>query len=1054
MAGWAGAWCFLATYFAVINGTSAIPTLAFPFNSQVPTVARVNQAYSFQISDSTFAPEDTAFVYSLSSQPAWLSIDSVSRTLSGTPSQGDVGAATFTLTAADSDGAAHATCTLVVSAEPAPRLMGDISDQLAATANLSSTQPPTVTLLPSTSFQLNFQRSSFIDIVQRKLYFYATMADHAPLPAWLLFDADSLSFSGMAPVLSAFPQSWAIDLIASDVEGFAGATANFTIAVGTQQLAFVPVQQTVKITPGESWDFTALAGELYRDGVPVQVSTLASAQASSLPKWASFNATTLAITGTPPVGISNDSISITVSDQSGASATAIINIASVNNTLLVGSIGTLTAYAGEHFSYQFPKSLFSSQDPTLSITLPATATWLSFDAANRTLQGTAPSTASPTIIVATLAARTSQLAPAETQTFTIDVQAQVRSPTIGASRVPTASSRATASATPFAAPVAEAASHPHLTGGIIAAIVVLSVVIAALLPLLLILCLRRRNRDGYGRQNGTPVRRKVISRPLTSGEDEGIIVTTGLQRDVEKAADTHEAPPQIALTLPSTTMSKGYNWKKRFSRLSQVSSIGVGEDAIRRDENIPEWGGQTAALHTPHDSFSVPNEMARVSRQLSQASPTKRAMRRLRERRQSRHSIGLGINTGTESVFPRHRSKKSRGHGQGGSSVGLAIAGDRSSQASITTRGTSVLSTQASDFPRPPGGSSRHTLSRYVPTLSITDAERHQSIRLVNRSDSIADNRSVAEKRQSFLRNRASTGLQSPLFSHGSRASSKSGQNARDSRAALSTGSVRRSRNAKCILASYSESSSLEPHREAKRLSARVRSAFPPNYPRAITRSSLGADDEGVGDGDSSEYSTTDPSIREEDTRDEANREDIRAQIQLPRQERSWVFPGEASPTPPPAPPASRQPSTGRRSSSCLYSGEAPWQQVGGRARDRSSSPLASSLVVADRSSVRPEVSRSNRRSRLSEPMSLVSNDSVSRAKLERPKLGHSASQRPVSVAEVKRLSSMKAESGTEPDAVAGGGMGQAEGSGIVLSTVGDAAGGTQRSNASGPAFL
>lgn len=179
---------------------SAAPKLAFPFNSQVPTVARVGEPYLFQFSSSTFTPEASNFTYTISGQPGWLTVDSGTRTLSGTPGQDDAGASTFTITAADEMGVMSSGCTLVVSADPAPQLEGDTSKQLAAIANLSNTSPPTVTILPSTSFHFTFQQNAFIDIVQRRLYYYATLSDHTPLPAWLLFDATSMTFSGNAPV--------------------------------------------------------------------------------------------------------------------------------------------------------------------------------------------------------------------------------------------------------------------------------------------------------------------------------------------------------------------------------------------------------------------------------------------------------------------------------------------------------------------------------------------------------------------------------------------------------------------------------------------------------------------------------------------------------------------------------------------------------------------------------------------------------------------------------------------------------------------------------------
>ncbi|KAK0347704.1 polarity establishment/cellular polarization [Friedmanniomyces endolithicus] len=1025
---------------------SAAPKVAFPFNSQVPTVARVGEPYLFQFSSSTFTPEASNFTYTISGQPGWLTVDSGTRTLSGTPGQDDAGASTFTITAADEMGVMSSGCTLVVSADPAPQLEGDISKQLAAIANLSNTSPPTVTILPSTSFHFTFQQNAFIDIVQRRLYYYATLSDHTPLPAWLLFDATSMTFSGNAPVLSAFPQSWNVDLIASDVAGFAGATASFAIVISTQQLAFVPAEQNVKISGGTQLDFTALGKQLFRNGSPLQPLSLTEASATGVPDWASFDSITLALTGTVPATASDGSISITVTDKLGDSATAVVNLVSGNASLFNGDIGTLTAYAGQAFTYRFPDSLFSKPNPELTVVLPPTATWLSYDKASQELQGTVPSQTLPTAIAATLVARTATIESAQTQVFTIDVKAATSSTIITTGPVGHASP--TDSATPTLPPSAlEKESHGPLAAGSIAAIVIASILAALIILALLLLCMRHRRRDGYERKPGTPVKKRTISRPFPVPETGAITITTELQRDVEKTAEgerpqvssTEEGPPQIALDLPSRSTNRRSRWLNRFSHISQVSSLGNGEDAIRADSNIPEWGGESAAVHTPHDSFSVPTEMARVSRQLSQSSPTKLAIRRLRERRQNRQSYGLGIDTGDGMLMPRHNSKQSRSHKRGKSSLSLTAAFDRSSQASISTRGTSLLSTKPSDFPRPPTRS-MGTMSRSVPTLSVTDPDQRQSIRLVGRSDSITDNRSVQDKRQSFIRNRASTSIQSPLFAHGSRAPSSTRPNGDESVAASSCGSAQRSRRGKSTLTSYSQSSSLEPQRESRRLSARVRSAFAPSYPRAITQSSLGADDEAAADDKDSDsgFETVSESIGEEDWR---------SQMTLPRHQRPFVLPGEASPTPPPAPPTSRQPSSGRRSAYSAQTGltRQKWKE---RAKERSSSPLSTAVATsaADRAQ--------GRQSRLSEPIDLVSKDSVTRAKMERPRLVHTSSGRPVSVEEAKRLSSLKAENGAETDSQAGSETWEDGKRGVELEAGNERRVGTERSNMSGPMFL
>ncbi|KAK3670484.1 polarity establishment/cellular polarization [Recurvomyces mirabilis] len=828
------------------------------------------------------------------------------------------------------------------------------------------------------AFEFHFQQNSFIDIVHRQLYYYATLGDHTPLPSWLLFDPATLTFSGQAPLLSAMPQSWSIELIASDVAGFAGAAAAFNLVIGSHSLSFVPMEQYVNMTGGTLLNFTTLFSQLHQTAAGDPGIQLASVTTSSFPPWASLNNRTLVITGNVPDNVMDQSFSVSVTDTLGGSATSVVHLLTGNTSLFSGSIGTLIAHAGQPFFYHFDDSLFNGRNLTLSVVLPVAGKWLQFDAASSDLTGTVPSQTAATGIAAMLVAKTSALAAVQTQGFTISVEAASSS----ASSMVASSSRTT----PYPTSMSFSPSA-HAT-----------------------------MEDGH---------------PLSA-----------VQRDVEKQEGEQsgppqeaDVPPQIALDLPSRTMSKRSMWLIRFSHLSQVSSLGNGEDAIRADHNIPEWGEDSRALHTPHDSFSVPAEMARHSRHLSQSSPTKCALRRIQERRQSRMSVGLGIDIGDEATLPRHSSRRSR-HRRGASSLGLSAAMDRSSQASFSTRGTSLLSTVPSDFPHPPSRST-YTLSRSYP------------------SDSTADNRSVNEKRRSFIRNRASTSIQSPLFAHGSRASSNVRGDGNGSKATSSVGSTHKSRRGKNMLTDYSASSSLEPHRESKRLSARVRSAFAPDFPRAVTQSSLGADDEDVlNDRDSSSGFETVSSPDSE--------EDLASQLARPRHQRSWVLPGEASPTPPPAPPTSRQVSSGCRSVSSAGSGlmRQKWKD---RIKERSSSPLSAVAAAPAAKPVRRErkTSQKDRKNTLSEPVSLVSNDSLSRAKLARPKLVHTTSSRPVSVEQVKRLSSFKAETDTGAGAQAVD-VTEAEvehatdleASVLLLVADGYGKSGTQRSNASGPAFL
>lgn len=1025
---------------------NATPTVAFPFNSQVPTVARVGEQYTFQFSASSFAPDETNFTYSLSGQPAWLSVDSATRTLSGAPSQADAGASKFTLTAADDTGAAHMSCTLVVSTDPPPQIDWDIGQQLAESANLSSTQPPVVTVLPSSGFKFDFRQDSFIDIVQRKLYYYATLTDHTPLPAWLMFDANELVFSGTAPQLSSFPQSWEVALIASDVEGFAGAYATFTISIATNKLVFVPEEFRINITDGTVVDFTAMEDAIFLNGEKISKQELKDVKASP-PFWLHLDESSLALTGTVPDGVPSESFTITVTDHNNNQATAVIHLATGHTSLLTGTIGTLTAHPGQLFEYVFPNSMFSQRIVDLTVTLPATARWLSFNANTRTLTGTVSDTASLSTLEATITAKDPESSRKESETFTIDVVPTATSSSSKETSHPTSThTNSSPSATAFAAKK----THRHeLSKGAIVAIVIGPLILLALLAAMLAFCLRRRRKREEYVDASSPAKR-TISRPILPSEADTITVTTEVQTDVEKQAGSvpplretrrYVHAPQLSLGLPKHNSSRKSKRSMRFSNISHASSIGNAKDTIRTDSNIPEWGRDSAALHTPHDSFSVPTAIARSSRQLSDLSPSKRALRRLREKHDSRQSVGLGIDIGGGGVFPRHSSRGARGHRKAFSSLGHPTIPDGSSVTSFSTRGTSVLSTRPSDFPRPPTRSTFGGI-RSVPALSLTDANQRRSIRLIGRSDSIPDERPLEEKRQSFIRNRASSSLASPLFAHGSRVSMSKKHNGNSSANMSSNSSQRRSRLGRSLATTYSESSSLEPPpRDSRRLSSRFRSAFAPNFPRAVTKSTLdGPTEKQESESWSTYYSNSE--------------EDLAAQLALPRHERNFVVPGEASPTPPPAPPASVQASSTRSFTPASVNAR-PRQKWKEKLREQSSSPLSTAVAVPVSEANSPHLDGKTsgaRKNRLSEPLALVSNDSLSRGKVERPRLVQTKSNRPVSVERIHRLSSLKAE--TE-DARPGSEMWEAmEGAGLMPPNSSEVRDGTQRSNASGPAFL
>ncbi|KAF2718241.1 hypothetical protein K431DRAFT_315128 [Polychaeton citri CBS 116435] len=1025
---------------------AATPQVAFPFNSQLPTVPRANKPYSFEISPTTFSPSAANLTYSLSDEPSWLTLDSATRRLSGTPTDIDIGPINFTLSAADDDGSiAQMQCTLVVSADPPPQLSGDISRQLAESVNLSSSNPAIVTLLPSTPFRFVFQHNSFIDIVQRKLHYYATLADHSPLPSWLRFDASfgGLVFSGTAQPLAAYPQSFNISLISSDVAGFAATSAYFTIVIGAQQLVFVPDQQDISVESGVEVNVASLSQGLYLNDMLLPLNSLRNASAS-LPDWLHFDAATLTITGQAPDNVGDANGTVKVVDEMGDRATVTLRFSSENTALIQGSVGTLKAYIGEVFEYRIPHSVVDATHTRLSMDLGPAASWLDFNALSAELKGTVPDSTSPTVITATLTADAPGV-PSQTQRFAINVQTGFSTASSSSSATDLAS-RTTASntSTSSSEPSGATRSHNGLGRGAIAAVVVASIAAALVLVALFVYCCKRRRQRQeswlHFLTSATPpqttLTRCDISGPVQQ-PGAGIVVQTELQRDVEKAPNSPksisgsvstdmtetERAPQLAFKVPRHS-ARGSKWNARLSRISQVSSIGDGEEALRSNSEIPEWGHEADVVNRiTHHSFSLPAEMARASRHISRGSAQRQSVQRVRNKKRSSYGIERDDSLRRRSVLTE--GSKNYRHKRGRSSLGLAATMDRSSFTSSSTRGTSVLSTRPSDFPRPPSEAFYPDQSS-VPGLSGLDFDKRRSIRLVDRSGSIRDTRSMAEKRQSFIRNRASTSLQSPLFAHGSRVPSgrKTSSSRTLSQYEESSGHSR-TNTAEGHLRGFSESSSaLEPPpRNPRRLSAKVKSTFGPNFPRTITETTLGATDEVAlteRTSSSSGFYTTSSS---------ASLDGLAAEMALPRHQRSWVLPGEASPTPPPRAVLPRaDPDSGNPRPGPLTARERLKKRLNrdskGQLCDYSSSPLSSPVVVAvqnDEQLKRKKYqarSSSRTRNRLSEPLGLVSTDSIAQARGVRMRLLRATSaRRPISIDVSERLSSMKAEHETETQA-------------------------------------
>ena len=203
-----------------VTDANDAPTVANAISDQ--TIAE-DSALSFQFASDVFSDVDAgdSLTYAAtladgSTLPSWLSFDASSRTFSGTPSNGDVGAIDVKVTATDGSSApATDTFTLTVTnTNDAPTVANAISDQ---------------TIAEDSALSFQFASDVFSDVdAGDSLTYAATLADGSTLPSWLSFDASSRTFSGTP----SNGDVGAIDIKVTATDGSsAPATDTFTLTV-------------------------------------------------------------------------------------------------------------------------------------------------------------------------------------------------------------------------------------------------------------------------------------------------------------------------------------------------------------------------------------------------------------------------------------------------------------------------------------------------------------------------------------------------------------------------------------------------------------------------------------------------------------------------------------------------------------------------------------------------------------------------------------------------------------------------------------------------------
>jgi Putative Ig domain len=327
------------------NGGGGPPTIS----GHPATAVLAGSLYSFTPAASD--PGGHPLTFAIHNQPSWASFSSATGTLSGTPTAAEAGS--------------YGNIVISVSNGTQTATLAPFAIKVTAPLKISGNPPTQVTAGKGYSFQpaTNAPKGSVLTFSIRNR------------PVWASFIAGRGMLSG-TPAASQ-----------------AGTYSGIVISVsdGTQSVALPPFSITVRkaLTISGSPATSATVGS------PYSFTPSASSASGSLlrfsiqnkPSWASFNAASGALTGTP--GATNlgmyANIVITVSDGTQSAALSPFSIQVVKGVTISGSPRTSV---NEGAAYSFTPSASGPSGSVLTFSIQNQPVWASFNTANGALTGT------------------------------------------------------------------------------------------------------------------------------------------------------------------------------------------------------------------------------------------------------------------------------------------------------------------------------------------------------------------------------------------------------------------------------------------------------------------------------------------------------------------------------------------------------------------------------------------------------------------------------------------------------------------------------------------
>jgi Ca2+-binding RTX toxin-like protein len=296
-----------------------------------------DRGWTFQVPSSVFSMQgevgSVSYGASLSGGtplPSWLTFDTDTRTFSGTPLNRDVGELAVSVTASDGYGGdAESSFSLAIAnTNDSPEVWIPLDDQVVVMG------APFVLTIPGDALR-------DVDAAD-VLALSVGLADGAPLPSWMTFEAATRRLTGAPPIgeASALP----LTVMATDSAGVSVVTGfTLSLTAGNHAPLLAQPLQDQQAEEGAEWTFSVPSTAFIdADAGDTLTYSARMADGSALPQWLTFDAETRTFSGTPglqDLGV----IEVNVSVMDGAADTVkdsfALTVVRAPNLTIAGTAG-------------------------------------------------------------------------------------------------------------------------------------------------------------------------------------------------------------------------------------------------------------------------------------------------------------------------------------------------------------------------------------------------------------------------------------------------------------------------------------------------------------------------------------------------------------------------------------------------------------------------------------------------------------------------------------------------------------------------------------------